>query len=122
MKDMKPTKRKKGDTHLHRESKKYRDAVKRKINAYHLYLQTGVIAQGLLQMISTLSTQCIWSNFGSWLRTVRPGLAPSEKVTSVSMRNSLPEFLASDESAGTFGKFVVENLDLSRIEGLLFAS
>jgi hypothetical protein len=122
MKEMKPTKRKKGDTYLHRESQKYRDSVKRKVNAYHLYIQTGVIAQGLLQMVATLSAECVWLNFGSWIRTVRPGLAPSEKVTSVSMRNSLPEFLASERSAGTFGKFILKNLDLSRAEGLLFAS
>ena len=122
MKEMKPTKRKKGDTYLHRESKKYRDSVKRKLNAYHLYIQTGVIAQGLLQMVASLFAECVWVNFGSWIRTVRPGLAPSEKVTSVSMRNSLSEFLASEESAGTFGKFVMKNLDLNRTEGLLFAS
>jgi hypothetical protein len=122
MKEMKPTKRNKGDTYLHRESKEYRDSVKRKLNAYQLYIQTGVIAQGLLQMVATLSAECVWKNFGSWIRTVRPGLAPSEKVTSVSMRNSLPEFLASEQSAGTFGKFVMKNLDLSRAEGLLFAS
>jgi len=122
MKNMKPTKRKKGDTYLHKESQKYRDSVKRKLNAYQFYIQTGVIAQGLLQLVSTLSAECVWLNFGSWIRTVRPSLAPSEKVTSVSMRNSLPEFLASEQSAGTFGKFVMKNLDLNRAEGLLFAS
>jgi len=95
MKKMKPTKRKRGDLHIHKKTKAYRDEVKRKMRAYQVHLQVGAIAQGLLQMISSLETVSVWSNFGSWIRTVRPDVAPSEKIVSVSMRNGLPEFLAS---------------------------
>jgi len=42
----------------------------------------------------------VWRSFGSWMRTVRPGLAPSEQVTVVALRNSFPELIAA--SARTF--------------------
>jgi hypothetical protein len=29
-----------------------------------------------------------------WVRTVRPGLAPSELVVPIALRNTLPQFLA----------------------------
>jgi len=117
MKNMTPTKRNQGDVHLHMKSKKYRDDIKRKIHAYHTYIQVGLIAQGVLMLISTKATTAVWSNFGSWIRTVRAGVAPSEWVTAVSMRNALPEFLASDENACTFIKFTRKRLDLERAEG-----
>jgi hypothetical protein len=122
MKEMTPTKRNQGNVHIHMKSEEYRNAVKRKLRAYHVYLQVGVIAQGLVQLVAAKETQSVWTNFGSWIRTKRPGVAPSEKVTSVSMRNSLPEFLASEHKSGTFGKFIRDKLDLTRSEGLLFAS
>ena len=122
MKDMKTTKRNQGDTYIHKESKDYRERMKKKMNAYHLYIQIGVIAQGLLQIISSVSSDCVWKNFGSWIRTRRPGVAPSEKVTSVAMRNALPAFLASTVTGCTFQKFLKKRLDLNRAEGLLFAS
>jgi len=122
MKDMKPTKRNQGNVHIHMESKSYRAAMRKKISAYHLYIQTGVIAQGLLQLISSTTTGAVWENFGSWIRTRRPDVSPSEKVTSVSMRNALPEFLATTSVECSFRKFLRKNLDLTRSEGLLFAS
>jgi hypothetical protein len=41
MKDLKPLRRGTGDQHLHRESNKYRDGVKRKMHAYHVFIQAG---------------------------------------------------------------------------------
>ena len=41
MKDMKPLRRWHGDRYLHRESQKYREHVKRKIDAYHRFVQAG---------------------------------------------------------------------------------
>lgn len=122
MKDMKPTKRNQGDVYLHMEEKSYRDRIKKKIKAYHVFLQAGVIAQGLLQIISSMQTNLVWENFGSWIRTRRPGVAPSEKVVSVSMQNSLPEFLASTLLECTFRKFLCKKIDLTRAEGLALAS
>jgi len=66
MKTMKPIKRFSGDQHIHRKPEKYRRAVARKIDAYHRFVQTGLIAQGMLQYLSACFPQLVFSSFGSW--------------------------------------------------------
>ncbi len=118
MKDMKPIKRKSGDQHLHRETEEYRDAVKRKMAAYHRHIQLGLIAQGLLQILSSTNASLVWKQFGSWIRTIRPGIPPSEQVTAVALRNSLPEFLADNSTDENLKKFLRDRIDLLRAEGM----
>jgi hypothetical protein len=50
MRKMKPLRRRNGNQYMHRESLDYRNAVKRKLRAYHVFIQAGLIAQGLLQI------------------------------------------------------------------------
>jgi len=90
---MKPRRRGQGDQYLHRESQTYRDAVRRKINAFHLHVQLGCVAQGLLQHLALNHTAEVWRQFRSWLRTMNPALPPSELVVACALRSSLPEFL-----------------------------
>ena len=122
MSSMTPRSRRSGNQHLHQKSDDYRKQVRRKIRAYHCHLQTGVIAQGLLQIISVLHAQLVWSHFGSWIRTIRPGIPPSEQVVSMALRHCLPEFLAGGEKTSALAKFINERLDLDRIEGLRLAA
>jgi hypothetical protein len=119
---MTPLRRVSGDQYLHRKSDAYRDAVRRKIAAYHRYIQLGLIAQGLLQILSATTPTLVWRSFGSWIRTVRPGLAPSEQVVAVALRNTLPEFLASTAKPSILVKFIRDRLDLSRTEGTSLAA
>jgi hypothetical protein len=122
MATMTPRPRKSGNQYLHRRSGKYRDAVRRKLNAYHRHIQLGLIAQGLLQILAINFSALVWASFGSWLRTIRPGLLPSELVTALALRNSFPQFLADSSNSSPFEKFLRDNIDLSRIEGArLFA-
>ena len=114
---MTPLRRKSGNQYLHRKSACYRDGVRRKINAYHCHIQLGLIAQGLLQILSATVPQLVWSSFGSWLRTIRPGLAPSELVVAISLRNTFPEFLADIKEAENLKKFMQKNIDPDRAEG-----
>ena len=93
MSDMKPLRRNSGNQHLHRASQKYRDHVKRKLHAYHVFIQAGLVCQGLLQYLSVAYPQLVWNAFGSWLRTIRPGIPPSELVVATALRQSWPEFL-----------------------------
>lgn len=72
---MTPLRRVSGNQYLHRKSDAYRDAVRRKIAAYHRHIQLGLIAQGLLQILSATQPKLVWRSFGSWIRTIRPGLA-----------------------------------------------
>ncbi len=116
MRDMKPIRRRSGDQYLHREPKDYRDAIKRKINAYHVFIQAGVVAQGLLQYLSATFPGQVWASFGSWLRTIRPGIAPSEFVVATALRHTLPEFLLTSDQTNTLAKFIVDRQDARRME------
>ncbi len=114
---MTPIRRVSGNQYLHRKSDAYRNAVRRKIAAYHRHIQLGIIAQGLLQILSATHPRLIWQSFGSWIRTIRPGLAPSEQVVAIALRNTLPDFLADDTNTSILVKFIRSRLDLSRTEG-----
>ena len=119
---MKPLRRVSGNQYLHRESDEYRNAVRRKIGAYHRHIQLGLIAQGLLQILSSTMPKAVWRSFGSWIRTIRSGLAPSEQVAAIAMRNTLLEFLAGAAKTSIFAKFLRDHLDLSRFEGTSLAA
>lgn len=113
MMNMKPISRKSGNQFLHKESEKFRNSITRKLGAYHLHLQVGVIAQGILQYLSASASVLVWSYFHSWIRTIRPGVAPSEAVTAMALRNAFPEFLTDSLSCSNFTKFIVKKTDLN---------
>ena len=119
---MTPLRRVSGNQHMHHQSESYRNAVRRKLAAYHRHIQLGLIAQGVLQILSAKVPKLVWQSFGSWLRTVRPGLAPSELVTAIVLRNTLPQFLVATSKASILVKFIRERLDLSRTEGTALAA
>ena len=118
MRTMKPIKRFSGDQYLHKKPEAYRQAVRRKIDAYHRYVQTGLIAQGLLQYLSAAFPQLVFSSFGSWFRTIRSDFSPSEHVAAIALRNTFPEFLSDCSKDSIFKKFLLERIDLDRMEGL----
>lgn len=111
MKEMTRIKRGSGDQFLHRKSKEYRDAVARKMHAYHTHIQLGVIAQGMMQYLSMLASQEIWGSFGSWLRTIRPDVLPSEQVVQSAMRNTLSEFIDSNAESNILAKFLAKKCE-----------
>jgi len=119
---MTPIRRVSGNQYLHHKSDAYRNAVRRKIAAYHRHIQLGLIAQGLLQFLSATQPKLVWQSFGSWIRTIRPGLAPSEQVVALALRNTLPQFLATAAKTSILVKFIRERLDLSRTEGTSLAA
>ena len=103
-----------GDQYLHRQSLRYRQAVRRKVDAYQRHIQLGLIAQGLLQCLAVIHPAKVWNNFGSWLRTIRPDIPPSELVTAMALRQSWPYFLMASVSGHTLVKFIREHMDFSR--------
>jgi len=111
-----------GNQYLHHRSASYRDAVRRKLAAYHRHIQLGLITQGLLQILSAATPKLVWRSFGSWIRTARPGLAPSEQVVANALRNTLPEFLLTAGQPSILVKFTRDRLDLSRSEGINLAA
>ena len=114
MASMRPLKRRNGNQYLHRAPGEYRDKIRRKMRAYHCFVQCGLIAQGLLQYLSMTHEELVWRNFGSWIRTIRPGVLPSEAVVSDALKNTLPDFLASSLTGATIGKFIVSKIDRER--------
>jgi len=97
MSGMKPLRRGDGNQHLHRTTEAYRDAIRRKMGAFHIHVQLGCIAQGLLQHLAINHTAEVWRSFRSWLRTMNPLLPPSELVTANALRTAIPAFFASME-------------------------
>jgi hypothetical protein len=94
MANMKPIRRGDGDQYLHRTSDDYRAGVRRKLQAYHVHVQLGAIAQGLLQHLAINHTAEVWRGFWSWLRTMNPAMPPSELVVASALRTGLPGFFA----------------------------
>jgi len=92
---MRPLKHRGGDQYLHRTSNAYRAASRRKMAAFHLHVQLGCIAQGLLQYLSLNYTAEVWLCFRSWLRTMNPALPPSELVAANALRAAIPGFFSS---------------------------
>ena len=74
--------------------------------------------QGVLQVISLTLHKEVWLCFGSWLRTIRPNVLPSEAVVMKALRNKVSEFLASDQLDTGIAKFIIEKIDFTRSEGL----
>ena len=122
MKSMHKIKRKSENQYLQNETQEYRNMVKRKMSAYHAHIQIGLIAQGLLQVLSMTSHQLVWQLFGSWIRTIRPGILPSEQVVMTALRNTLPEFLKGTSTKANLEKFILEKVDLRRREGQLIVA
>ena len=114
---MTPLRRVSGNQYLHRKSETSGNAVRRKIAACRRHIQLGLIGRRLTAgFLSATNPTLVWQSFGSWIRTVGPGLAPSEQVVAIALRHTLPEFLASTAKPS----ILVNNrdrLDLSRTEG-----
>jgi len=106
-----------GDQYLHRKTAEYRNQVKRKMNAYHAHVQLGLIAQGILQILAMTAHKVVWQNFGSWIRTIRPNVLPSEAIVMSSLKNTLPEFLKGSTTDLNIEKFILDKIDLGRPEG-----
>jgi hypothetical protein len=121
MASMTPRSRRSGDRYLHRKSSDYRRQVRRKMAAYHCHIQHGLIAQGLLQYLSVLHPKSVWRNFGSWVRTIRPDVLPSEQIVAVSLRHALPHFLADAGGRHPLAKIIRRYVDLDRAEGMRLA-
>ena len=122
MKDMVPLHFRNGNQYLHRKSSEYRTHVKRKIHAYHVFIQAGVIAQGLLQYLAVVAPKLVWDSFGAWLRTIRPGIPPSEFVVANAMRHTLPEFLLGSSKIDSLAKFIADRQDTRNMRIFRLAS
>ena len=114
---MTPLRRVSGNQYLHRKSDTYRDAGRLPSPHPTRSHRPGTASDPLRD-----ETLVVWQSFGSWIRTVRPGLHPSEQVVAIALRNTLPEFLANTANPSILVKFIRDRLDLSRTEGTSLAA
>jgi hypothetical protein len=119
---MQPIGRRGATQFFHRRDEDYRIKVRRKLNAYHRHIQLGLIAQGCLQYLACCHTEQVWKCFGSWLRTIREGVLPSELVTSIALRETVVEFLANRSGMSNIAKFIRSKIDITRAQGIRLAA
>ena len=79
------------------------------------FVHVGIVSQGLLQYLASCHTELVWKSFGSWLRTIRPGIVPSELVVATALRHCLPEILLVNSKNSELAKFITERQDLDRM-------
>jgi len=114
MQDMNPIRRGDGSQHPHRQSKSYREHVRRKLAAYERHIQLGLIAQGLLQYLAIHFRRIVWFNFHSYIRTASPQKPPSEWVVSQALRHTWPQFLAGSPESAILKKFLASKISAAR--------
>ena len=79
-------------------------------------------AQGMLQYLSMTHDDLVWKHFGTWIRTIRPDVLPSEIVVCEALKNRLSEFLHRSLIAASFRKFILDRIDFARADGRRFVA
>lgn len=95
-----------GNQDIRKRSSGYKKAVRRKIRAYHRFVQLGCIAQGMLQLLAIEKRKTVWQHFRSWLRTMNLDRPPSELVVVQALRTTLPQFLEDPLAPVDLAKFL----------------
>lgn len=121
MKPMKKIRHNSGDQYVDKKPPQYVKAVKRKLDAYHRYVQISCIVHGLLLHLAINFRDTVWIEFKSWLRTMKRNATPSVMVTSSALKSTFPQFLKDKDSNHEHQiiiKFILERTILDRIPGL----
>src|SRR6516164_5948098 len=66
---------------------------------------------GFSQPSTVVAPKLVWDSFGSWLRTIRPGIPPSELVVAQALRQTLPDFLLVSCKVCALAKFIADRQD-----------
>ncbi len=118
MKPMKKLRFRSGDQHLENKSEDYRKAVKRKMDAYHRFVQIGCIVQGLLQHLAINFRRTVWAELKTWFRTMKTECTPTEMVVVHALKLGFPEFLLNNPQESILKKFILDRAIPSRIPGI----
>ena len=111
MKDMDKKRRGDGDDYLHRKEADYRSRYLNKVDAYNKHIQTGLIAQGIMQLIAIKLPKEVWADFNSWMRTMKFAATPSESVVAEAMRKTFPSYLSSLSAHDSLRLFLQDKMD-----------
>lgn len=116
------TRKQRGDQNLEDFAPTLQQRITKKMHAYHVFIQCGLIAQGLLQYLSIHYYKSVWSSFGTWLRTIRDNTLPSEMVTALAMTRTYNEFLEDEQHMGIFKKFLMKKITNRRLRYEIYVS
>jgi len=116
MKLMTPIYRKTGDQYVQIKSVTYKRAVRRKLDAYHRYVQLGCIAQGLLLHLAINFGPTVWAQFNTWLRTMKTDRPPSELVVTYVLRSRLLYFLLATPKNHELLEILAPRIDPTRLD------
>lgn len=97
-----------GDLVLQSFDKEDRAKIVAKVKSYDYFLQTAVIAQGLLHLVAVRAPEDVVASLRHYVRTIRPGRAVSEFVTGLALKGGcLSEFLVGTTLGCDLEKFIV---------------
>jgi hypothetical protein len=86
----------------------YVAAVRRKMRTYHAWVQTALVARGLMLCASLLHAPSILRR-APWMRTLPGGSrAPSEWTVCHVLRTTFPDFLADAKETCAWAKFIAD--------------
>jgi len=108
-------KRGSGDQRVYEKDQNYQEQVCRKLKAHHVYVQLGLIAQGLLMYLSVIAKDLVWRSFGSWFRTMKTQRCPSELVVVHALRSTFWTFLWNLPKHHIWKKFIKQRIDSDRL-------
>ena len=117
MSQMKRLPRRPKKQYLHHVTTEYRQAIRRKVAAYHRFMQAGTIAHGIMIGLAVLYPVVVWQNFNSWMRTMNPAGMPTIFVVFHALRSTSPDFpraLAKQLALHKFMKRVFARDSLNR--------
>jgi len=100
------TKKGDGDEYLHKKDEFYKQKIMDKINAYNLFIQVGLIAQGIIIIISACSPKIVWKMNQLWTRNNYKDKSPSEWIVKNALQLSFPEFLEDLDKRDILKKFL----------------
>jgi hypothetical protein len=64
--------------------------------------------RGIIEL-SVVFPRLVWDSFGAWLRTIRPGIPPSDVGNVV--RQTIPEFLVNCAKTNSLAEFITDRQD-----------
>jgi hypothetical protein len=80
------------------------------------------IAQGLLLHLAINFRKTVWSEFKSWLRTMKTDLVPSEMVVAHALKSTFFHFLLGATIDPELKKFILDRAVFDRIPGVDMAA
>lgn len=118
LKSMKKIRKGSKSQDIHRCDENYKAKVSRKINAYLLYVQLGLIAQGLLKYISIKYKDTVWKLYNGWMRTMNKKNNPSEFVVMHVLSTYKRTFIMNFRTDKIWKKLFEKYFISSRFHGL----